>query len=75
MSLVSWRESGLMFKVSVRQFVSKFKQKKKRRKETCPPFFAMETGTCVKGNLLLSPWERCAAIRNPYIFFLVKKQK
>lgn len=40
MSLVSWRESGLMFKVSVRQFVSKFKQKKKRRrKETCPPFF------------------------------------
>lgn len=75
MSLVSWRESGLMFKVSVRQFVSKFKQKKKEEKKHVPPFFAMETGTCVKGNLLLSPWERCAAIRNPYIFFLVKKQK
>lgn len=45
MSLVSWRESGLMFKVSVRQFVSKFKQKKKEEeKKHVPPFLQWNLG-------------------------------
>lgn len=59
MSLVSWRESGLMFKVSVRQFVSKFKQKKKKKRNMSPLFCNGNWDLCEREFTLVTMGKMC----------------
>lgn len=61
-----------MFKVGVRPLFQSLNKRRLKMKQVQNNLFFCNGSwdLCfVKGNILLSPWERCAAIRNPYIFF------